>query len=196
MTNGPTSQSKSRQLFESARQIMPGGLSRNTIYREPNPDYAAFGQGCFVTDIDGVQRIDLANNMASLIHGHAHPQVVAAVTEQLQRGTAVTMATEAEFELAQLLCNRVPWFDKIRFMNSGTEAVMAAIKAARAITGRPKIAKAEGTYHGTYDFAEVSQNASPENWGDVEHPASVPVARAAFPIATLSSPKFPPLYPA
>lgn len=156
---------------------MPGGLSRNTIYRDPNPDYVAFGKGCHVTDIDGVTRIDLANNMASLIHGHAHPQIVSAVTEQLQRGTAFTMASEAEFELARLLCDRVPWFDKIRFMNSGTEAVMAGIKAARAITGRPKIAKVEGAYHGTYDYAEVSQNSTPEQWGDPQSPASVPVAR-------------------
>jgi glutamate-1-semialdehyde 2,1-aminomutase len=172
-----TGPSRSSHLFQAARQIMPGGLSRNTLFRLPNPDYAAFGKGCHVTDIDGQSRADLANNMASLIHGHAHPQIVAAVTDQLQRGSAFTMATEAEYRLAQLLCQRVPWFDKIRFMNSGTEAVMAAIKAARAITGRPGIAKAEGTYHGTYDYAEISQNATPDQWGDPQCPASVPVAR-------------------
>ena len=156
---------------------MPGGVSRNTIYRKPNPDYADFGRGCYVTDVDGIQRVDMANNMASLIHGHAHPQITASVVERLHRGTAFTMTTDIELQLAKLLCDRVPWFQKIRFMNSGTEAVMASIKAARAITGRPMIAKAEGTYHGTYDFAEVSQNSTPENWGPVDRPASIPVAR-------------------
>ena len=159
------SNADSSDLFRIARQYIPGGVSRNTLYREPHPDYADFGKGCFVTDVQGVQRIDMANNMASLIHGHAHPEIVAAVSEQLKRGSAFTMATEPEIQLAKLLCDRVPWFEKIRFMNSGTEAVMAAIKAARAFTGRAKVAKAEGTYHGTYDYAEVSQNSPPDQWG-------------------------------
>ncbi len=113
--------------------------------------------------------------MASLIHGHAHPAIVESVTGQIQKGTAYMMATETEVNYAQFLSNRVKGFEKIRFVNSGTEAVMAMIKASRAFTGRSKIAKAEGTYHGTYDFAEVSQTASPSNWGDINNPASVPL---------------------
>jgi glutamate-1-semialdehyde 2,1-aminomutase len=85
------------------------------------------------------------------------------------------MATLAEVQLAQLLCSRVPSFDKIRFVNSGTEAVMAMIKAARAYTGKPKIAKAEGAYHGAYDFIEVSQLSNPGNWGDINSPNKVPL---------------------
>lgn len=166
---------QSKKLFQEALKVLPGGISRNTIYRKPNPDYAARGEGCRVTDIDGKTRIDFANNMASLMHGHAHPAIVAAVTEQLKRGTAFTMATEAELRYAQHICSRNEGFEKIRFMNSGTEAVMAMIKAARAITGRPKIAKSEGAYHGTYDYAEVSQKSKPENWGSETNPASVPV---------------------
>ncbi len=173
--NQTDTKSKSKTLYEEALQVLPGGISRNTIYRKPHPDYAARGEGCRVTDIDGVTRVDFANNMASLIHGHAHPQVVAAVTEQLSRGTAFTMATEAELRFAQHICSRNSGFEKIRFMNSGTEAVMAGIKAARAITGRPKIAKSEGAYHGTYDYAEVSQKSKPENWGSELNPTSVPV---------------------
>ena len=111
------------------------------------------------------------------MHGHAHPAIVSAVTEQLNRGTAFTMATEAELRFAQHICSRNEGFEKIRFMNSGTEAVMAMIKAARAITGRPKIAKSEGAYHGTYDYAEVSQKSKPENWGSETSPASVPVVQ-------------------
>lgn len=164
--------SKSSQLFEEALQVMPGGFSRNTIARKPHPDYAASAVGSRITDVDGCERIDFAGNMASLIHGHAFPPIVNAVSEQLARGTAFTMATEAELRHAQHLCSRNPAFEKIRFMNSGTEAVMAGIKAARAITGKPKLAKSEGAYHGVYDYAEVSQTAKPANWGDVSQPNS------------------------
>jgi glutamate-1-semialdehyde 2,1-aminomutase len=169
--NRPTEE----ELYSQAREVLPGGISRNVIYRKPHPYYAEGASGCHVTDIYGVQRIDFANNMASLIHGHAHPAITKAAIEQIRRGTAYTLATEAEIELAQLLCNRVPSFEKIRFINSGTEAVMAMIKAARAYTGRPRIAKAEGAYHGAYDFAEVSQLSNPSNWGDVSNPNRVPL---------------------
>jgi glutamate-1-semialdehyde 2,1-aminomutase len=155
---------------------MPGGCSRNTVLRKPHPLYAERGAGCTVTDIEGVERIDFANNMASLIHGHTHPKIVSAVTEQLQKGTAFTLATEVEIRYAEHLCSRNPGFEKMRFVNSGTEAVMSCLKAARAYTGRAKIAKVEGAYHGLYDYAEVSQTAKPANWGDLEKPASVPVA--------------------
>jgi len=168
--------SASSKLFHQACRVLPGGISRNTIFRKPHPYYVEGASGCHMTDIDGVQRVDFANNMASLIHGHGHPAIVEAVTKQLQKGTAFTMATEVEIRFAELLCDRNPGFEKIRFVNSGTEAVMAMIKAARAFTGRPKIAKVEGAYHGSYDFAEVSQTAGPDNWGDLEHPNSVPVA--------------------
>ena len=153
---GPAALSASEKLYERARKVMPGGCSRNTVLRDPNPLYVAHGKGCYVTDIEGVSRIDFANNMASLIHGHAHPEIVSAVGDQLQRGTAFTLATEQEIEFAEDMCERVDAFDNIRFVNSGTEAVMSALKASRAYTGRPKIAKAEGAYHGLYDFAEVS----------------------------------------
>jgi glutamate-1-semialdehyde 2,1-aminomutase len=172
MKTNPSSES----LYQQAVEVIPGGVSRNTVYHKPYPQYASSASSCYVTDVDGTQRIDFANNMAALIHGHAHPAIVEAVSEQLKRGTAYTLATEAELQLAQLLCERAPGFEKIRFTNSGTEAVMAMIKAARAFTGRPKIAKAEGAYHGTYDFAEVSQVANPTNWGDINKPNSVPLA--------------------
>ncbi len=168
--------SKSAKLYRRALNIMPGGCSRNTVLRKPHPLYAENGEGCYVTDIEGQRRIDFANNMASLIHGHANPLVVAGVTEQLKKGTAFTMATEAEIEYAEHLCSRSQGFEKIRFVNSGTEAVMSCLKAARAYTGRPKIAKVEGAYHGLYDYAEVSQTAKPTNWGDLDNPSSVPVA--------------------
>ena len=180
MTDTPGA-GRSEALYRRALKVMPGGVSRNTVLREPHPLYAAHASGCRITDVEGVERIDFANNMASLIHGHSHPAIVAAVTRQLRRGTAHTLATEVELRLAEHLCERVDSIEQIRFVNSGTEAVMCAIKVARAFTGRPKIAKAEGTYHGTYDYAEVSQTSSPSSWGPLADPVSVPVAEGTPP---------------
>lgn len=170
------SDSRSAELYERAKRTLPGGVSRNTVLRSPHPLYVDRASGCRVTDIEGVEHIDFANNMASLIHGHSHPKIVEAVSEQLPKGTAFTLATEIEIEFAEHLTSRNPGFERIRFVNSGTEAVMGAVKAARAATGRPKIAKIEGSYHGLYDFAEVSQTANPTNWGSEHKPESVPVA--------------------
>ncbi len=167
---------KSAALYERAKKVMPGGCSRNTILRKPHPIYAERGEGCYLTDIEGVKRVDFANNVASLIHGHAHPAVVSAVSEQLTKGTAFTVGTEAEVVYAEHICQRNAGFEKMRFVNSGTEAVMSCIKASRAYTGRAKIAKAEGSYHGLYDYAEVSQTANPTNWGNSQEPRSVPVS--------------------
>ena len=175
---------RSQQLYERALRVLPGGISRNAVLRRPHPSYVQKGEGCYVTDIEGVRRIDFANNMTALIHGHAHPVVVEAVTRQLPRGTAFSFATEVEVLLAEHLCARAPGFEKIRFVNSGTEAVMCCLKAARAFTGRPKIAKVEGAYHGLYDYAEVSQTAQPANWGDPDHPSSLPTC-AGTPQAVL-----------
>ena len=139
----------SQDIYQRACTVLPGGISRNTVYRKPHPDYANYASGSRITDVEGVERIDFANNMASLIHGHAFPPIVDAVIEQLKKGTAYTMASEIEVTLATHLCSRISGLERVRFVNSGTEAVMAMIKASRAFTGRPKIAKAEGAYHGT-----------------------------------------------
>lgn len=165
----------SKDIYTDAIKVLPGGVSRNTILRKPYPNYVEKAKGCYVTDIEGNKRIDFANNMAALIHGHAHAAIVEAVTEQLKRGTAYTLASETEVRFAEHLISRADSLEKIRFVNSGTEAVMAMIKASRAFTGRPKIAKSEGAYHGTYDFAEVSQIVGPDNWGNIDQPNSVPL---------------------
>jgi glutamate-1-semialdehyde 2,1-aminomutase len=167
---------RSAELFEQAKRFLAGGVSRNTVLREPHPLYAKTAGGCRITDVDGTERIDFANNMAALIHGHAYPAIVEAVTAQLARGTAYTMASEVEIEFARHMCQRAAGFDKIRFVNSGTEAVMAGVKAARAFTGRPRMAKVEGAYHGAYDYVEVSQAPGPDRWGHHQHPTPVPLA--------------------
>lgn len=168
--------SRSEELFQRALKVMPGGNSRDSVYLAPFPYYADHASGCRVVDVDGVERVDFLNNYTSLIHGHSHPAVVEAVSRQLPRGTAVAMPTESEIRLAELLCGRIASFEQIRFANSGSEAVMMALKAARAFTGRSKVAKIEGAYHGSYDFAEISQTASPAQWGE-DTPRSLPVAK-------------------
>ena len=172
---------RSEDLYCRALRVLPGGVSRNTVLREPHPLYAAHASGCRITDIERIERIDFANNMTALIHGHGHPEIMSAVSEQLKHGTAHTFANEVEVRFAEHLCGRVDSFERVRFVNSGTEAVMCALKVARAFTGRPKIAKAEGTYHGTYDYAEVSQTSTPDKWGDLDKPASIPVAHGTPP---------------
>src|SRR6185436_17047375 len=114
------------------------------------------------------------NNFTALIHGHAYPPVIRAVTEQLERGSAFSSSTPEEIDLAREFVARVPGVERIRFGNSGTEAVMMAIKAARAYTGRDRIAKFEGAYHGYYDDVQVSFSSGPDNWGPDDAPASTP----------------------
>lgn len=167
--------STSDYLFERAAKVMPGGNSRHTIFFPPFPPYAASGRGCRVTDVEGVERIDFINNYSSLIHGHCHAKIVEAVTDQAHKLFAVGLPTESEIILAELLCARLSGIEHIRFANSGTEAVMFAIKAARAFTGRPKIAKIEGAFHGSYDPSEIGLASSPANWGPAVAPASVPL---------------------
>ncbi|NIF54163.1 aspartate aminotransferase family protein [Burkholderia sp. Ax-1724] len=171
----PADSSASRALFERAQRSLPGGNTRTTVFMKPHPVYAVRGEGCRVWDADGVVRIDCINNFTSQIHGYGHPAIKAAIQEQLELGTAFGMPTESEIELAELLCERIASVETVRFMNSGTEAVMNALKAARAYTGRAKIAKVEGAYHGSYDYSEVSLDPTPENWGGVQ-PASVAYA--------------------
>ncbi|MCZ6474174.1 MAG: aspartate aminotransferase family protein [SAR324 cluster bacterium] len=180
MTNYPNPDSNSAQLFQRACKVLPGGNSRSTIFYSPYPIFARSGQGCRITDVDGVERVDFVNNYTVLIHGHAHPEISKAVAAQLELGAGFAHPTEAELLLAELLTSRVPSFERIRFVNSGSEAVMNAIKAARAYTERPLIAKCEGVYHGSYDYVEVSLDSSAANWGE-DTPLSVPYARGTPP---------------
>ncbi len=175
VTMWPSETSKSHALFQRALRVMVAGTTRHIPWQDPYPMFAASCSGSKVTDVDGADILDLVQNNASLIHGHAHPEVVGAVTAQLQRGSACTLPFEVEVSLAELLCGRVPSLEKIRFCNSGTEAVMLAMKAARAYTNRPRIVKVEGVYHGMYDYAEVSLDPKPANWGN--DPARIGYAR-------------------
>jgi glutamate-1-semialdehyde 2,1-aminomutase len=166
----------SAEIYRRAQAVMPGGSTRATLSSPawaPHPPYAVSGKGCRVVDADGHEIIDFANNFYSLIHGHAHPEIVAAVQAQAAKGLAFGLPTELDVRLAEIITARAPGLEQIRFCNSGTEAVLFAIKAARAFTGRWKIAKMEGGYHGAYDPIEISLDSEPEDWGDAAAPRSV-----------------------
>lgn len=167
-------------LYQRALKVMPGGNTRSTVFLKPHPPYAAKGEGATILDVDGVRRIDFTNNFFSLIHGHAYRPIVEAVKAQVELGTCFGMPTDTEIELAEEICGRNPAFQHIRFCNSGTEAVLALVKGARAHTGKPKIAKIEGSYHGAYDHVEVSLDSGPANWGGAT-PAAVPYVKGTPP---------------
>ncbi|OLE36867.1 MAG: hypothetical protein AUG00_09630 [Candidatus Rokubacteria bacterium 13_1_20CM_2_70_7] len=165
--------SRSRALHEEATAVMPGGNSRTTTFFDPYPFYVQRGQGAYVWDADGVARLDFNGNYTSLILGHAPPDVVKAAQEAAALGMSFPGPTEQEIRLAEILTRRVPSLQTMRFTNSGTEATMNAVRAARAFTGRPKIAKFEGAYHGTHDWVMVSVSPDPRAAGGRRHPKPV-----------------------
>ena len=156
---------RSRALWERATASLPGGSTRTTIYSAPYPPYADRGSGLVVSDVDGNAYRDFIGNYTSLILGHAHPAVVAAVEDQVRRGSAFAAPTETEVELAEEIRRRVPSIERLRFTSSGTEATMFAIRAARAFTGRPLIAKFDHSYHGTHDLVMAGTPGVPDAIG-------------------------------
>jgi len=172
---------RSRALFERATGSLPGGSTRTTVYSAPYPPYAARGAGLSFTDVDGNVYRDFLGNYTSLILGHAHPAVVAAVEAQVRRGSAFAAPTETEVELAEELRRRLPSVEQLRFTSSGTEATMFAIRAARAFTGRPLIAKFDHSYHGTHDLVMAGTPGVPDAIGGliVELPWGAPDGIAA-----------------
>jgi glutamate-1-semialdehyde 2,1-aminomutase len=170
--------SLSAEAFERAQRVIPGGSMRSATWFAPHPPYARRGSGCHIEDLDGRQILDCANNFFSLIHGHAFGPVVDAIRQVAGEGTAFGLPTQHETALAEAIRQRSPRCEQVRFCNSGTEAVMNAIKGARALTGRSGLAKFEGAYHGSYDYAEVSLAPDPSNWDNANgDPASVAYAR-------------------
>lgn len=165
---------RSVELFGRAQNVITGGNARLAIFQHHHPIYFAKGTGIHLVDVDGNRYLDFMNNFTVLIHGHGCQPVLDRLRDQLELGVSFSGPTELEVEFAELLCARVPYFDQIRFMNSGTEAVMYTIKAARALTGRPKIAKLEGSFHGSYDQVEVSLDSAPANWGSQSAPSGIP----------------------
>ena len=157
---------------ESARYL-PGGSSRGTAYFEPHPFFVDRGEGHYLYDVDGNRYLDFMLNATSLVMGHAHPAITDAVQEQAAKGVSFSVPTEPQIRLAKILCDRVPSIDAIRFTNSGTEATLNLVRAARAFTGRHKIAKFEGAYHGTHEYVSVSFSP-PMDALDPSGPTAIP----------------------
>lgn len=151
--------SKSQALNARARRVMPGGDTRTGVYYAPYPAFMAQGDGKYLTDIDGNQYLDLLNNFTSLVHGHAHPALLAAARENISHGVAFAAPLRSQLELAEMIVSRVPSIEMARFCNSGTEATMLALRAARAYTRRSGMIKMIGGYHGSHDFAAATMDA-------------------------------------
>ena len=150
---------KSRAQHHLAAKAMPGGDTRSSTYYEPYPTYMVRGDGAWLYDCDGNCYLDVLNNYTSLVHGHAQPAIVEEAADQLTRGTVFGAASRAQAEYAALLTGRVPGLDMLRFTNSGTEATMMMLRAARAFTGRDLIVKIDGGYHGVHDMVELNIHA-------------------------------------
>jgi glutamate-1-semialdehyde 2,1-aminomutase len=141
--------------MQRAAAVMPGGNTRTTSFHPPYPLVIERGEGPWVWDVDKRRYLDLFCNGLSLIHGHAYAPVNAAISEALQRGGAWSGASREQIAYAELLTDRIETMPRLRFTNSGSEAALLAVKAARHITGRPLVVKAVGAYHGCYEDLEA-----------------------------------------
>jgi glutamate-1-semialdehyde 2,1-aminomutase len=174
----------SREHFARARSLIPAGATRSLNAWAPYPLYLQRGEGATVWDVDGNPYLDFLNNYTALLLGHSHPHVIGAITEQLRRGTAFSFSTELEAALAELLVKRIPSVERLRFTGSGTEAGMFAVRLARTFTERPKIAKMEGGYHGTYDGISVSVRPALDQAGPITSPLALPESAGLIPGVT------------
>jgi len=173
---------RSRELFLRAQRVIPGGV--NSPVRAfgsvgLTPRFLVSGEGCRVRDADGREYIDYVGSWGPLILGHADPGVLAAVRAALARGTTFGAPTELEVELAELVCAALPAVERVRMVSSGTEAAMSALRLARAATGRPRILKFEGCYHGHSDGLLVGAGSGVATLGIPGSPG-VPAALAAL----------------
>ena len=171
----------SRKLFDRARQRIPGGVNSPVrAFRAVGgePRFIARGEGAYLVDVDGQRYVDHIMSWGALILGHAHPGVVADLTHTLQGGTSFGAPCPAEVELAERICAAMPAIEKVRMVNSGTEAVMSALRVARAFTERKKIVKFAGCYHGHADMLLVAAGSGVATLGLPDSPG-VPEATVA-----------------
>jgi len=147
---------KSKKLWENARKVIPHGVGCFVRYFEPYPFFIDRAKGSKVWDVDGNEYIDYIMGYGINIAGHAHPTIVNAVKEQIEKGSVYTMPHKKSFLYMKELVRRFPMMDMFQFANSGTEATMHALRVARAYTGKDKIVKIEGCYHGVHDYVIVS----------------------------------------
>ena len=178
---------RSEQLFQKAQQCIPGGVNSPVrAFRAVGgtPVFFEKALGAYTFDADGQRYIDYVQSWGPMIVGHSHPEVIAAVIEKLQLGLSFGAPTEIETQLAEKLCALMPAMDMVRFVNSGTEATMSAIRLARGYTERDKIIKFEGCYHGHSDSLLIKAGSGALTMGVPSSPG-VPAALAEHTI-TLS----------
>ncbi len=147
------------ELFERGQRVIPGGVNSPVrAFRSVGgvPYFVVSGRGATVTDVEGTTFFDLVQSYGAVVAGHAHPRVVEAVRSAAAEGTSFGAPTPREVQLAEAICERVPSVEKVRMVSSGTEATMSAIRVARGATGRPKVLKFAGNYHGHSDGLLVS----------------------------------------
>ena len=163
----------SQRAHERALKSLPAGVNRNIVYQTPYPLFIQAARGAHLIDLDGQRYLDLIGNYTAMILGHCPPAVVEAAQAQVARGTAWAAASPDEAVLAEMILERLGGDGRLRFTASGTEATLMAIRAARAFTRRPLIAKFEGGYHGLNDYAMVSLMPGLDAAGPADHPYSV-----------------------
>jgi len=149
---------RSDEMLSRAKRVIPGGV--NSPVRAfggvgGTPKFIARAEGAYIEDVEGNRYIDLVSSWGAIIHGHAYPPVVEAVTHAVAQGSSYGAPTMAEVELAEMICERVPGMDMVRLVSSGTEATMHAVRLARGVTGRDKLIKMDGCYHGAHDAVLV-----------------------------------------
>lgn len=156
---------RSAALYERARRLVPSGVNSPVRYYEPHPVFVRRAEGAHVWDADGRRYTDMCCGFGALLFGHGHPEIVAAVSRQLRRGTLYCAPTELEVELASLIAGNYPSMRRVRLVNTGAEATMAAIRLARGHTGRSKIIKFDGCYHGAHDSVLVKAGSGSAHAG-------------------------------
>lgn len=149
----------SQELFLQSKNVTPGGVNSPVRAFEPYPFFVKEAKGAYITDVEGNNYIDHCLGYGPVLLGHGDDKVMDDVYEQLKKGTAYGAPTENEVKLAQEVIDRVPCAEMVRFVNSGTEATMAAIRLARGYTGKKKIVKFEGAYHGAHDYVLVKSGS-------------------------------------
>lgn len=177
MTNFMNNYPISSQLFERAKQVIPGGVNSPVrAFRGVGgtPLFIKAARGCFLYDADGREYIDYVGSWGPMILGHAHPEIIAAIQEAATRGTSYGAPTELEIELAEEVIHAVPSIEKLRLTSSGTEATMSALRVARGYTGRAKIVKFEGCYHGHGDSLLVKAGSGVATLGLPDSPGVLP----------------------
>jgi glutamate-1-semialdehyde 2,1-aminomutase len=183
---------KSAEAYKKNLKRIPLGVASNYRAYDPYPIFVKEGRGAHFRDLDGNDYVDHNLCFGALMAGHCHPAVMKAVEPRLKLGTMFGMPHDMEWQLAEEICQRFP-LEMVRFGSSGTEATMHAIRLARAATGRDKVIKFEGAYHGLHDTALVSVKPHAPDFGDIEAPTPVPagmgVPRASIanvPVATFN----------